>query len=108
MLIRYGYRLELHCASPTLFTALLDAHRDHAAEIKTLGTFEASPHLDVGVFTDVYGNEVTRFVAPAGVTTISRDAVFECDGGVQPIHPRAEEVPLAWTEELSVEQAVFS
>lgn len=80
MHIRCSYRLELHCASPALFTAFLDAHPDHLGELETLGSSETAPKLDVSTVNDVYGNEVTRFVAPSGVTSISRDAVFKSEG----------------------------
>ena len=94
MLIRYGYDIEFFCPQPVLVVTLLDAHPDHAQSVKTLGPFESQPRLDEQSFIDAYGNQVTRFLAPCGVTRISRDAVYRSDGAHQPVAPDAKEVPL--------------
>ena len=94
MLIRYGYDIEFFCPQPVLVVTLLDAHPDHAQNVKTLGPFEVRPHINQQSFVDAYGNQVTHFVAPFGVTRIARDAVYESDGAHQPVVPDAQEVPL--------------
>ncbi len=94
MLIRYGYEIEFYCPAPVLVLAMLDAHSDHAASIRRIDAFESEPRLDTGSYVDAYGNQVTRFVAPIGVTKISRDAVLEIDGLVQSMAPEAKAVPI--------------
>jgi transglutaminase-like putative cysteine protease len=95
MLIRYGYEMEYVCPQPTLMLCLLDAHRDHAQEIRYEGPFVSSQPLNASTYTDAFGNMVRRFMAPAGAMTVSRDAIVEVTGEADPVHVDAQEVPLA-------------
>jgi hypothetical protein len=45
MLIRFGYELTFNCAEPTLMVCLLDAHRDHAPNIRFATPFETTPAI---------------------------------------------------------------
>ena len=94
MLIRYGYDLEFFCCGPVVMLTQLDAHPELASRIATLGPLVTEPPLDMKTFRDAFGNDVRRFVAPAGTTRITRDCVYECDGTPQDIAPDAREVPL--------------
>ena len=94
MLIRYGYELEFFCPQPVLMVCLLDTHADHTQQVRWQGNFVSEPGFKTEIFRDVYGNDVRRFMAPAGKVTISRDQVFECDGLADPIVEDAKEVPL--------------
>ena len=94
MLIRYGYHLEFFCPQPVMMVCLLDTHADHTRQVRWQGPFESSVPLNSELYTDAYGNEVRRFMAPVGALTISRDQVFECDGRTDPIVMDAKEVAL--------------
>ena len=94
MLIRYGYELEFFCPQPVLMVCLLDTHADQAQQVRWQGDFASDPGFKTDVFRDVYGNDVRRFMAPAGKVMITRDQVFECDGLADPIVEDAKEVPL--------------
>ena len=95
MLIRYGYELQFFCAQPVLMVCLLDSHDDLKQHVRWQGPFRCDPPLETELYTDGYGNLVRRFMSPAGPFTISRDAIYECDGQTDPIVLDAKEVPLA-------------
>ena len=75
MLIRFGYELTLNCAEPTLTVCLLDAHRDHAPNIRFETPFETTPAISTGTYFDTFGNSVRRFVAPPSDLTVCRDGL---------------------------------
>ncbi|MCI0598179.1 MAG: transglutaminase family protein [Beijerinckiaceae bacterium] len=95
MLIRFGYELTFNCAQPTLMVCLLDAHRDHAKNIRFEAPFETRPVIASETYADTFGNSVRRFTAPAGDLTISRDAIIEDSGRPDQIEIDAEETALA-------------
>jgi transglutaminase-like putative cysteine protease len=94
MLIRYGYELKFECAQPTLMLCLLDAHEDRAHEIIYNSGFKTTPAIGSSSYHDSFGNQVRKFVAPAGLLTISRDCVIKDEGQPDPIIEDAQEVPL--------------
>jgi transglutaminase-like putative cysteine protease len=94
MLIKFGYELAFTCAQPTLMVCLLDAHLDHARNIRFETPFESTPAIVTETYTDVFGNSVRRFIAPAGDLTIFRDAIIEDSGRPDPVKLDAEEVAL--------------
>ena len=94
MLIRYGYELEFFCPQPVLMICLLDTHAEVGTQVRWQGPFRSDPPIKTEIFRDVYGNDVRRFMAPAGTLRISRDQVYECDGMADPVVEDAQEVPL--------------
>ncbi len=94
MLIRYGYDLAFFCPAPVVMLTQLDAHPEMAHRIATMGRLEIAPAIETTTFTDGFGNDVRRFIAPAGHTRVTRDCVYECDGLPQDVAPDAVEVPL--------------
>lgn len=94
MLIRFGYELTFNCASPTFMLCILDAHRDHAKDIRFETPFEIVPAVRTSTYVDVFDNCVRRFTAPAGDLTVRRDAVIELNGLPDPVKLDAEETAL--------------
>lgn len=94
MLIRFGYELEFFCPQPVTMISLLDAHQDHAYQLRDPGIFTTDPYIPTTTYIDSFGNCVRRFEAPAGTLRISRDSLFEGDGLVQELAPYAQEVPI--------------
>lgn len=95
MLIRYGYELEFFCQQPVLMLCLLDTHDDYKQHVRWHGGFCSDPPIQTDIFVDQHGNNVRRFMTPAGRFTISSDQVYECDGEPDPVVLDAKEVPLA-------------
>ena len=94
MLIRYGYDLAFFCPDPVVVLTQLDAHPDVAHHVAEMGLLQVEPATETSVFSDAYGNAVRRFLAPAGITRMRRDSVYECDGRPQEVAPDAREVAL--------------
>ncbi len=94
MLIRYGYELQFYCPHPVMMLCLLDSHADLTHQIRWQGAFQSAPAIACELFRDAHGNDVRRFMAPAGTLQISRDQIIECDGEVDPVVVDAKEVPL--------------
>ena len=94
MLIRYGYELEFFCPQPVMMVCLLDTHTDFIQHVKWQGPFQTSVAVECEIYRDAHGNDVRRFMAPAGTLRITRDQVYETDGKVDPVVWDAKEVPL--------------
>ena len=105
MLIRYGYELTFNCAEPALMVCLLDAHRDQAQNIRYETPFETTPAISTETYLDTFGNNVRRFIAPAGDLTIRRDAIIENSGQPDPVKLDAEEIAV---ERLPNDTLVFT
>jgi transglutaminase-like putative cysteine protease len=84
---------------------LLDAHRDHAPNIRFETPFETTPAISSDVYLDTFGNSVRRFIAPPGDLTVCRDAIIEDSGRPDPVKLDAEEIPV---ERLPNETLVFT
>jgi transglutaminase-like putative cysteine protease len=104
VLIRYGYELTFTCPQPTLMVCLLDAHRDHAQQLRYEVPPTTRPAIRTRTYLDTFGNKVRRFIAPSGDLTISSDAIVEDSGAPDPIAPDAKEVPV---ERLPDETLLF-
>jgi len=50
---------------------LLDAHHDHAQNIRFETPFETTPAIASEVYLDTFGNSVRRLIAPPGDLTFS-------------------------------------
>jgi transglutaminase-like putative cysteine protease len=94
MLIRYGYELILECGQPTLMVCLLDAHEDRAHEIIYDSGFKTWPATGSSTYKDGFGNQVRKFMAPAGALTIHRDSIITDKGEPNPVLQDVQEVPL--------------
>ena len=94
MFIRYGYELEFFCPQAVTMVCLLDTHVDQQQQVRWQSTFASNPHLDYEIYRDIHGNDVRRFVAPAGIVRISRDQILECDGLPDPVVFDAQQVPV--------------
>ena len=94
MLIHYGYELEFFCPQPVMMLCLLDTHSDQQQQIRWQTAFSSTPVTKTESFRDTFGNDVRRFMAPAGQLKISRDHIFECDGATDPVAADAREIPL--------------
>lgn len=95
MLIRYGYELSFNFPQPTPTICLLDAHRERSQELRYESPLATMPQVETTTFTDIYGNLLRKFIAPAGDLTISHDSVIEDSGLPDPVVLDAAEVPVA-------------
>jgi transglutaminase-like putative cysteine protease len=95
MQIRYGFDIALNLAQPSTVITMMDVHSDARGGITCEGPLELNPILPAQRFTDDHGNVVRRLSAPAGVSSISLDGTFYCDGKTDEIAPSAELIPVS-------------
>jgi transglutaminase-like putative cysteine protease len=87
MLIRYGFDIRLSLSQPVLVTTLMDVHPSRRSQIVHETDFSTEPRCDVQVVTDAFGNIARRFVAPAGVVSLTSVGIVRDSG-------RPETLPL--------------
>ncbi len=78
-------------AQPTPVIARLNSYSASGLAAVPPDVLTLDPPLPVRTFRDVFGNRTVRFVAPAGVLTLSVQAEVEDDGALDPVVPEAEE-----------------
>ena len=84
--------MAFNCTQPSLLLCLLDAHHDHAQNIRIETPFKTTPAIASEVYLDTFGNSVRRFIAPPGDLAICRDAIIEASGRPDPVKLDAEEI----------------
>lgn len=101
MRIRYGYRIELVCATETALMTLLDVHpsRRHDLtgpdEMRVTSLMDERQPVAVSQHLDAYGNICRRIVAPPGGIRLESEGVIFDSGKPDTIVPNAREVPPA-------------
>jgi transglutaminase-like putative cysteine protease len=94
MKIRFGYRLEFYCPQATPMILMLHAHPSRIHDLIRPDNMRLDPRIPVRIYHDDFGNTCTRIEAPAGLTTISTDAVIKDSGLPEPEFPMAQEHPI--------------
>ena len=94
MLIRLGYDISLSFLAPAPVTALLSVHPSRYADLREPDVVTTTPVVDIEQFIDLFGNRMTRFVAPAGDIRLQGHTLIEDSGLPDPFHWGAREVPV--------------
>ncbi|MBP1853368.1 transglutaminase-like domain-containing protein [Rhizobium halophytocola] len=89
MKIRAGFRLAYECVQPTAMLLVLNVHPSRRPDLLTPQTLSFAPGTDVWGYLDSFGNDCTRIVAPAGVTTITTQFEIYDDGRPDPLPENA-------------------
>jgi transglutaminase-like putative cysteine protease len=95
MLIRYGYEITVNCPQPTPMVCLLSVREERAPDMRVLEKIATTPETPTSTYKDLFGNICRRFVAPAGDFTLWGDGTIADAGLHDPIHPDAQEIPIA-------------
>ena len=95
MLIRYGYEMTFACSAPTPMICQLDVHPSCVPAVRAESPFAATPHVELWLYADVFGNRCRRFNAPAGDLTIANAGVIEVSALPDPVVPDAAEISVA-------------
>ncbi len=98
MKIRTGFDIEYDCPHPVPMMLVLSVHPSRMADVQGEHVIRFSPPIESHDYTDMFGNIVTRIVAPAGKLTISSDFVVADSGLPDPvvadaIQHRVEDLP---------------
>ncbi len=104
MKIRCGFDISFTCDFPTPILLLLSVHPSREHDLLTPQQIRFEPDLPSRTYTDLFGNRVTRILAPPGETRFSADFLIR-DSGLPDDHaPDAREIPV---EELPDDTLVF-
>jgi transglutaminase-like putative cysteine protease len=78
MLINAGFNIAFQCLAPTSMLLQLNVHPSRASDLRSPDTIRSEPPLPMSAYLDLYGNRVTRLVAPPGlVTFFNRFTIYD-------------------------------
>lgn len=95
MLIRLGYDLIFHAATPTAMTLLLYVHPEREHDLVEPQKIIAEPAIAIDDFLDVFGNRSARVVLPAGQTRLRYEGLIRDNGLYDAQNPLAKQLPIA-------------
>ncbi len=95
MLIRLGYDIRFDLDAPVPIVAMLNVHPSRRRDLQELDRLQVEPAVTTMDFEDRFGNVCTRFVAPAGPLRLTTATTIVDSGEPDPVHPDAQEVPVA-------------
>ena len=100
MLIRLGYDMTFENPAQVAIVALLHVHPSRALDLRMPDRLQTEPNVNIDTYIDSFGNQCSRFVAPAGAIRLMNNTLIEDSGKPDPEDPDAREVPV---EELPPE-----
>jgi transglutaminase-like putative cysteine protease len=89
--VRVGYEISYEFPQPTPMIALLNVHYSRASDLVHPDTMKTSPSTRFTSYRDGFGNWCNRLTAPAGLFTISSDALVRDDGALDEVGWTAEQ-----------------
>ena len=95
MLLRLGYDMQFEAPEPVACVAQLRIHASRAAGLREADTVRLEPAIPAEEYRDSFGNQCTRFLAPAGTLRLSATTLFEDAGLPDPVNPAAMARPIA-------------
>ena len=104
MKLRVGYEMEFEFLQPTPVVLMLNIHYSRVFDLVVPDQLIVSSAVSPSGHRDQFGNWCSRFLAPAGRTTLSADAIVRDTGQPDPMVSIARQVPV---EELPEEALVF-
>ena len=104
MKIRCGFDITYFCPVPTPMLFLLSVHPSRDADLLGSQAMQLEPQTPAREYVDVFGNRVTRLLAPAGPLNLKADFLIGDTGETDPYVPDAREVPV---EELPDDVLVY-
>jgi transglutaminase-like putative cysteine protease len=95
MLIQAGFHIAFECPAHTAMLLQLNIHPSRASDLRSPDIISSEPRLPMSAYLDLYGNRVTRLVAPPGlVTFFNRFTIFD-SGERDAIPPDTALTPVA-------------
>jgi transglutaminase-like putative cysteine protease len=92
MQIRAGFEISYECLVDTPMALLLNVHSSRRDDLITPDTLKVDPAVPVTQHVDMFGNVVSRLVAPAGRLTVSSDFLIHDIGVPDEVAPGAGQV----------------
>jgi transglutaminase-like putative cysteine protease len=94
MLIRIGFEMVFEVPAPVPMLLMLRLRPEREASIRRPGGLRVEPEVSVRWYTDRFGNQAARLLAPAGRLVLRDDLIVEDHGQPDPVAPEARQVPL--------------
>ena len=104
MLIRLGYDLSFDIPSPVPIVALLNVHPSRVTDLREPDVLRAFPEIAIEHYVDSFGNDCSRFLAPAGTLRLTNSTLIE-DSGAPDV--QGFDAPQHHIEDLPVETLQF-
>ena len=104
MIVRAGYRITYDCAQPCPMMLVLSVRPELHGDLLTPEVLQVEPGVTVSRYEDLFGNVVTRVLAPAGPISFSSDFRIRVSDLADPVTPDARQHPV---EELPDEALVY-
>ncbi|MBW4092319.1 MAG: transglutaminase family protein [Proteobacteria bacterium] len=94
MQIEVGYEIIYDVPQPTPMLLALTIHHSRASDLVAPDLLRTEPSVPVSGYRDLFGNWISRIVAPAGRIRLATRAVVRDSGLPDPIHPEAIQHPV--------------
>ena len=94
MLLRLGYDLRFNVPAPVPMMALLSVHPSRRLDLREPDEVVVEPAVEIRRSTDLFGNLMTRFLAPAGDIRLHSSTLIEDSGEPDAFNPDAREIPV--------------
>lgn len=94
MKLRIGYELRYHFPQPTPLIMMLNVHGTRTPDLERPDAIVLEPSVPISRYCDVFGNQCSRILAPAGAMCISTDTVVSDTGLPDLFAPDAAQVPI--------------
>ncbi|WP_404400518.1 transglutaminase family protein [Pelagibacterium halotolerans] len=94
MLIRFGYEIAVRCEAPTPMVCLMDIRPERRRDMVSPEKVVTTPEVPKRTYLDMFGNVCRRFTALPGDFSIWADGVVADSGLLDPVHSKAQEVPV--------------
>ncbi len=95
MKIRAGFEISYYCFQETPMALLLSVHPDRQADLVTPDQITTRPDVTITEEVGLFGNRVSRLVAPPGLITFNADFVINDSGEPDAQDWSARQVPVA-------------
>jgi transglutaminase-like putative cysteine protease len=104
MLIRLGYDIRFNLPFDVPMVALLNVHSSRQADLLEPDVLQIEPGVPAETYTDSFGNDCVRFLAPAGPLRLFNSTLIRDSGELDEEDPSVQEHPV---EELPHEVLQF-
>jgi transglutaminase-like putative cysteine protease len=95
MLIRIGYDIQFDLPAETALIAMLNVYPTRELDLLEPEAPSIEPAVNVGAYTDTFGNRCTRFVAPPGRLRLHSSTRIRDSGQPDEVNEAAREIPVA-------------
>ncbi|MCG6858485.1 MAG: transglutaminase family protein [Salaquimonas sp.] len=89
VLIRFGFEIEVTCTAPVPMLLALSTHTEFSGRLIGEDRVRSSNGTDIAEYVDLFGNRISRTVAPPGSTIFWSDCIAQVDGRPDEIAPHA-------------------